>query len=84
MSDQIAVRLSPELGRALHAAARHMQRKPSEIVRMALRQYLELPGPEGIRPVDRVRGLLGSLESGVPDLGRKQRAAVLESVRRAR
>jgi hypothetical protein len=51
---------------------------------MALREYLALPGPEGSRPVDRVRGLLGSLDSGSPDLGRKGRAAVLESVKRGR
>jgi hypothetical protein len=82
MDERLCVRLSPELGRALQDAARRMQRKPSEIVRMALRQYLAVPGPDGIRPLDRVRGLIGSLESGVPDLGRQHRASVLEAVKR--
>jgi len=84
VEDQLCVRLSPELCRAVRDAARRMQRKPSEVVRMALRQYLVLPGPDGSRPVDRVRGLIGSLDSGVPDLGRRQRASVLEAAKRGR
>jgi hypothetical protein len=84
MSDQLAVRLPPELALALRAAARQMQRKPSEVVRMALRQFLVLPGPEGSLPAERVRGLLGSLDSGAPDPARKHRADVIESLKRGR
>jgi hypothetical protein len=84
MDQPLCVRLPPELGRALRAAAQRMQRKPSEVVRMALREFLALPGPDAGRPVDRVRSLIGSLDSGVRDLGRKDRAAVLERVRRGR
>jgi hypothetical protein len=84
VEDQLCVRLSPELRRAVRDAARRMQRKPSEVVRMALRLYLAEPGPDGSRPVDRVRGLIGSLDSGVPDLGRRHRASVLEVVKRVR
>ena len=84
MDEHLTVRIPPDLGRALRAAARQMQRKPSEVVRMALREYLAHPAPDGGRPVDRVRGLLGSLDSGIPDLGRKGRAATLESVKRGR
>jgi hypothetical protein len=84
MRDQLTVRLSPELNRALRAAARQMQCKTSEIVRMALRQYLVLPGPDSSRPVDRVRGLIGSLHSGVTDPAAKHRASVLESVKSGR
>jgi len=81
VSDQLTVRLSPELRRALRAASRQMQRKSSEIVRMALRQYLALPGPDGSRPAERVRGLIGSLDSGVAELARKHRASILESLK---
>jgi hypothetical protein len=84
VEDQLCVRLSPELRHAVSDAARRMQRKPSEVVRMALRQYLALPGPDGSRPMDRVRGLIGSLDSGVPDLGLQRRASVLDAVRRGR
>ena len=84
MSDQLSVRLSPELARALRAASRQMQRKPSEVVRMALRQFLALPGPEGSRPAERVRGLIGSLDSGASDPARKHRADVIESLKHGR
>lgn len=84
MSDQLTVRLSPELSRALRAASRRMQRKTSEIVRMALRQYLAVPGPDGRGPAERVRGLIGSLDSGVTDPAAKHRASVLESLKNGR
>jgi ribbon-helix-helix CopG family protein len=84
MSDQLTVRLSPELNRALRAAARQMQLKSSEIVRMALRQYLAVPGPDGSRPVERVRGLIGSLDSAATDLAARHRASILASVKDGR
>jgi metal-responsive CopG/Arc/MetJ family transcriptional regulator len=82
MSDQLTVRLPEDLRRALKAASRRMQRKSSEIVRLALREFL---GEKKLgRPADRVQHLVGSLESGVPDLAEKHRAHVLESLRRGR
>jgi hypothetical protein len=84
MEDQLTVRLPRALSRAVKSAARRIDRRPSEVVRMALRAFLEVgPAPTG-RPADRVRGLLGSLESGIPDLAEKHRAYVLESLKNAR
>jgi metal-responsive CopG/Arc/MetJ family transcriptional regulator len=84
MQDQLTVRLPEDLSRALRAASRRMQRKNSEIVRLALRQFLGSSSPSGIRPADRVRSLIGSLESGVPDLAEEHRAYIIESLRRGR
>jgi hypothetical protein len=84
MHDQLTVRLPEDLSRALKTAARRMQRRPSEIVRMALREFLGDAPAAGTRPADRVRSLIGSLESGVPDLAERHRAYVLESIRRGR
>jgi hypothetical protein len=61
-----------------------MQRKPSELVRLAIREYLGPSVSKKDRPADRVRGLIGSLESGVPDLAEKHRAYLIESLRRGR
>jgi hypothetical protein len=84
MEDQLTVRLPRALSSAVKRAARRAQRRPSEIVRMALREFLEPgPGPVG-RPADRVRGLLGSLESRTPDLAEEHRAYILESLKHAR
>lgn len=60
-----------------------MQRRPSDVVRLALREYLEAR-PIGSKPVDRVRHLIGSVDTGVPDLADNHRAYVLESLRRGR
>ncbi len=84
MKDQLTVRLPKDLSRALRAAARQSQRRSSEIVRMALRTYLEIGPAPGTRPAERARGLLGSLDSGTPDLAEKHRAYVLESLKNAR
>lgn len=77
---QLTVRVSDTLDRALRTAARRMQRKQSEVVRMALQHFLGAAGgPE--QRLERVRGLLGSLESGVADLADRHRDYVLESLR---
>jgi len=84
MQEQVTVRLPEDLSRALKSAARRMQRKSSEIVRMALSEYLGAPTGQGPRPGDRVSSLIGSLESGLPDLAEKHRRYILESLRRGR
>ncbi len=82
MQTQLSVRLPDDLGRALKAATRRLQRRNSDIVRMALREFLGATTRAPGRPVDRVRGLIGSLESGVPDLATRHRHYILESLTR--
>ena len=79
MPTQLTVRLPDDLDRALKAATRRLQRRNSDIVRMALREFLGAPTHASGRPVDRVRGLIGSLESGVPDLATRHRDYILGS-----
>jgi len=84
MESQLTVRLPPELATALERARRKSGRRTSEIVRAALREYLRLGAPGDARPAERVRPLIGSLESGVEDLAEQHRAYILESLQRAR
>ena len=84
MASQVTVRLPDDLDQALKAASRRMQRKSSEIVRMALEEFLGEKGTRRGYPADRVRHLIGSLESGIPDLAERHRAYVLESIKRGR
>ena len=77
---QITVRIPDRLRKALDEKARQMQRRPSEIVRMALGEYLRLD-VKGKRPSARVRGLIGSLASDVADLAERHRDYILESLR---
>jgi Arc/MetJ-type ribon-helix-helix transcriptional regulator len=80
MPSQLTVRLPDDLDRALKAAARRMQRKNSDVVRLALREFLGASGRPRGRPIDRVRALVGSLESGIPDLADRHRDYLLRSV----
>ena len=82
MAAQLTVRLPDDLDRALKAASRRLQRKSADIVRRALREFLGGATHATGRPVDRVRGLIGSLESGVPDLAARHRDYILRSLSR--
>jgi len=84
MESQLTVRLPQELSTALERASRRSGRKTSDIVRAALREYLQLGSAKGNHPAERVRGLIGSLDSGLPDLAEQHRAYVLESLKRGR
>lgn len=81
MSDQLTIRLSEELNRALEAASNRLQRRRSEIVRLALSQFLELEPHREETPAARVRHLIGSLDTGIPDLAENHRSYVLESLK---
>ena len=84
MESQLTVRLPPELATALERTRRKSGRRTSEIVRAALREYLRLGSGGDAPPAERVRALIGSLESGVPQMAEEHRRFVLESLQRAR
>jgi len=84
MKDQITVRLPRDLSKALANAAKRTRTRRSDVIRLSLAAYL---GPQATgrgRPIDRVRGLIGSLQSGIPDLAEKHRKYVLESLKNGR
>jgi predicted DNA-binding protein len=82
MDTQLTLRLSSALAARLEQSARRMKRKRSDIVRLALEHYLEVE-PQ-MRPVERVRDLLGGIASGVPDLGQRHREHLLRRLRGGR
>ena len=84
MESQLTVRIPAELATALDRTARKSGRKASEIVRAALREYLRIRSRGPARPEERVRTLIGSVDSGTPDLAEEHRAYILESLQRAR
>jgi len=85
MQEQITVRLPSRLRAALRRASRRLQRKDSDIVRMALERFLQSGDASSeARPAARVRHLIGSVESGVPDLAERHREYLLEALRRGR
>ena len=55
MRDQLSVRLPRELNEAVGERAKRDSRRPSDVVRLALRQYLLGAAGDGRRGADRVR-----------------------------
>lgn len=82
MDSQMTLRLPDRLARKLERSAKLLKRKRSDVVRLALEQFLE-SHPVG-RPVDRVRDLIGQMVSGVPDLGQRHREHLARRLRRGR
>ena len=71
MESQLTLRLPRALASKLDRSAKNLKRKRSDVVRLALERFLD--SESEIRAVERVRDLLGRIESGVPDLGERHR-----------
>ena len=70
MKRQLTVRLTDELEERVKALARKLHRKRSEVVRLAIERFIQDDDQTlGDRPFDRVKDLVGSVKSGIPDLG---------------
>lgn len=46
-----------------------MRPKRSDIIRMARKRFVKKAGEKGVSPFEKVKDLIGSISSGVPDLG---------------
>jgi predicted DNA-binding protein len=73
MKRQLTVRLTDELEEQVEALARKLHRKRSEVVRLAIERFVQDDLAGGDRPFDRVKDLIGSVTSNIPDLGSKHR-----------
>jgi len=83
MESQITIRLPGTLRRRLDRAAKSVGRRRSDLARIAVQRYLdELESESAPRPYERVRDLLGSVDSGVSDLGSRHRDHLLAYFRR--
>jgi len=82
MDQQLSLRLPASLAKKLDQAALRMQRNRSEVIRLALEQFLETEVE--IRPIERIRDLLGKVESGIPDLGARHRDYLKTRLRHGR
>jgi metal-responsive CopG/Arc/MetJ family transcriptional regulator len=83
MERQLTLRMPATLAAKLERVARQTRRRRSEVVRLALEQFLgETDTSLERRPIDLVRDLLGSVETGVPDLGQRHRDYLIKRLRR--
>jgi metal-responsive CopG/Arc/MetJ family transcriptional regulator len=83
MQSQITVRLSDDLDKEILALSKRLRLKRSDIVRMALERFLgEFHGEEGI-PYEKVKNLIGTVSSGISDLGESHRKYLLKKFRKS-
>lgn len=83
MKGQLTVRITDELEERVAALARKLNRKRSDVVRIAIERYIQEEGEvRRDKPYDRVKDLLGAVESGVPDLGSNHREHLKSRFRR--
>lgn len=78
MQTQLTVRLSDDLEKEISALAKRLRLKRSDIIRMALEKFLgEFRGEEN-RPYEKVKNLIGTISSGISDLGEAHRKYLLK------
>jgi Arc/MetJ-type ribon-helix-helix transcriptional regulator len=83
MQYQLTVRLSEDLDKGVATLAKKLHLKRSDIVRMALERFLEsVVRQEESSPYERVHRLIGSLHSGISDLGEAHREHLLNKFRK--
>ncbi len=83
MITQITVRVPEDLNREVYGMAKRLHLKRSDIVRMALERFVR-GGERGVqtKPYEQVKNLVGSLASGLPDLGESHRKYLIERMKR--
>lgn len=82
MQAQLTVRLTENLEKEVVAISKRLHLKRSDIVRLALERFLQECRDEGEdRPYDRVKELIGSYSSGIPDLGEGHREYLVKRMR---
>lgn len=74
MHGQLTIRLTPDLDEGITSLSQRLRRKRSEIVRLALQKFIREEGGIGEpAPYERVKNLIGAIETGVNDLGEAHR-----------
>ena len=85
MSSQVVVRMPDQLVREVDEAAKRLARRRSDVVRLAVEQWIAVhANGNGRAARKRARRLIGSVDTGLPDLARRHREYLIESLRRAR
>jgi len=83
MKTQLTLRLPDDLEEDLSMLTKRLRLKRSDIVRMALERFIgEFKGVEEIKPYDRVVSIIGTISSGISDLGEAHRRYILKKIRK--
>lgn len=79
---QLTIRVPEEYGEKINALSKRMGLKRSDVIRMALKKFLDENGKEVDRyPFKKIKSLLGIAESGIKDLGQRHRHYLIKKIR---
>ena len=85
MMQQITIRMNEEDLSRIEHIAKLTGLKKSDITRLAIRKFVDEYKPEDGTPIyDKVKHLVGVVESGVRDLGLNHRKHLINRLRKAR
>ena len=82
METQMTIRLPQEFSRKIEQRAKSLRLKRSDIVRLALKEFLEGPDEAGNSPYSQVQHLIGSVRTGVSDLGARHREHLIKKLKK--
>jgi 3-oxoacyl-(acyl-carrier-protein) synthase len=83
MKSQLTLRLPDDLDEDLSMLTKRLRLKRSDIARMALEKFIgEVKGNEETKPYDRVANIIGTISSGITDLGEAHRRHLLKKMKR--
>jgi hypothetical protein len=81
---QLTVRMPEEYDEALARISKKLGLKRSDVVRMAIKEFLEEhERGQQTRPFESVKHLLGVAESGISDLGQSHREHLIRKLKKA-
>ena len=74
MKSKVTVRLPDDLEADLSALTKRLRLKRSDVVRIALQRFIEESKTvKEANPYERVANIIGTVSSGIPDLGEAHR-----------
>ena len=83
MMQQITIRMTEEDLSRIELIAKSTGLKKSDITRIAIRKFVDEYNPQNnARIYDKVKHLVGVVESGIPDLGLNHRQHLIKKIRK--
>jgi len=80
---QLTVRMPDEYTEKLNSLSKKMGLKRSDVVRLALKQFLNENSDDIYQPpFQKIKSILGLVESGIKDLGQRHRHYLIQKIRR--
>ena len=78
---QLTIRMPNEQMNRIEHIAKKLGLKKSDVTRIAIKKFIEEYNDSTVKPFDKVKHLLGIVESGVPDLGQRHREHLLKKIK---